>query len=211
MNDIERAISEIANIRTQLAASAQFRGIAPKATALTGVLALVVATAQTLWPEILALDVLRYVGVWAAVTVASLLIAASEAIARSRRLHLLVTDTMLNTAARQMLPFGAAGVIITLVICRFSIGSSWLLPGIWQILIALIGFAALPNLPRAIAWAAGWYFLCGSVVLILGGWSGELSPWMMGAPMAIGQFIVALIMYFSEPESSGVHRGRLQS
>lgn len=203
MNDIERAISDIADIRERLAASTRFRGIAPKATALTGVLAFAVALAQTLWPETLAQDALRYVAVWAAVTIASLVIAASEAVFRFRRLHIQVTDALLSTTVRQILPFGAAGAIITLVVCKFSVSSAWLLPGLWQILIALIGFAALPTLPRAIIWAACWYFLCGSIVLMLAGWSGQLSPWMMGAPMAIGQLGVALIMYFADAEHVG--------
>jgi hypothetical protein len=200
LNDVKRAISDIENIRAQLAASTRFQGIAPRATALTGLLAFLVAVAQTLWPETFAQDALRYVSVWAAVTIVSIVIAASEAISRSRRCHTQATDALLSTTVRQILPFGAAGAIITVVVCEFSIDSAWLLPGLWQILIALTGFSALPSLPRAIMWAAGWYFLCGSVVLVLAGWSGVLSPWMMGAPLAIGQSAVALIMYFAEAE-----------
>ena len=198
MNDVDRAIAEIANIRLQLAAGTRFRGMGPTATALTGLLALAVALAQTLWPETLAQNALRYISVWALVTLASLLIAASEAISRSRRLHKQMAHTMLGVTLRHVLPFGAAGIVITVVVCKFFPSGACLLPGLWQILIALIGFSALPRLPRATVWAAAWYFLCGSFVLGLAGSSGALSPWMMGAPMAIGQSAVALIMHFAD-------------
>ncbi|MFA5941599.1 MAG: hypothetical protein WC809_19795 [Sinimarinibacterium sp.] len=203
MNDVERAISQIEDIRAQLAASTRFRGIAPKGSALTGVFACVVAIAQTLWPDTLAQDHLRYVAVWAVFTVASVTIVAIEAISISRALHGPIADTLLGAVSRQVLPFGGAGAVITFAICRFSPDAAWMLPGIWQILIALVGFSAQPNLPRNVVWPARWYFLSGSVVLGLAGSSGTLSPWMMGLPLAIGQFVVVLIL-----RDSGERDGR---
>jgi hypothetical protein len=203
VNDVERALSEIADIRAHLAASTRFRGIAPEANALTGFLSLAVAVAQSLWPEALARDPLRYIAVWAGVATASLVIVTGEAISRSRWLHGRMADAMLGSALRQILPFAAAGAVTTIVICTVSPANAWLLPGLWQILIALVGFSALPRLPHAIIWAAGWYFLCGSVVLALAGWSGSLSPWMMGVPFAIGQLAVALILHYAGGEPDG--------
>lgn len=49
-------------------------------------------------------------------------------------------------------------------------------------------------------WVAGWYFLCGTIVLALAGRSGVLSPWMMGLPFAIGQAVVAVILYRANGE-----------
>jgi hypothetical protein len=132
--------------------------------------------------------------VWGAATVASCVIVAIEAISRSRALHGRMADAMLGSAVRLALPFAAAGAILSSVICGFAPDSAWLLPGLWQILIGLLGFSAMSSLPRTIVWAATWYLLCGSLVLVLAGWSGTLSPWMMGVPFAVGQTVVALIL-----------------
>ena len=203
MNDVERALSEIADIHAQLAASTQFRGIAPEANVLTGLLVLLVAVAQTIWPEALAQNAFRYVSVWAAATAASTIIVAVEAISRARRLHGRMADAMLGTILRQLLPFLAAGVIITAVICRFATGNLWMLPGLWEILIGLFGFSVMLSVPRALAWVAAWYLFCGSVVLVLAGWGGTLSPWMMGFPLAAGQMAVALILHRADGVRDG--------
>lgn len=203
MNEVDRALAQIADIRAQLAASTRFKGIAPGANVLTSALSLAVATAQSIWPESLARDALQYVAVWAAVIVVSTLIVTGEAISRSRRLHGRMADAMLGAALRQILPFAEAGVIITGVICRFAPLSAWMLPGLWQILIALVGFSALTSLPRRIVWAAQWYLICGAVVLCLAGWRGSLSPWMMGVPFVVGQAGVALILHASAGARDG--------
>ncbi|TAL03742.1 MAG: hypothetical protein EPO08_03375 [Rhodospirillaceae bacterium] len=195
MNDVERALAQISDIRAQLAASTRFRGFAPEAMALTGALSFAAATAQTLWPETLAQDTLRYIAVWSGVMIASTIIVAIEAISRSRALDGRMAGGVLGATLRQVLPIAAAGAVITFMICKFSLGSAWMFPGLWQILIALVGFSVISNLPHAIIWAAGWYFLCGTIVLGLAGRTGTLSPWMMGAPLAIGQAMVAFILH----------------
>jgi hypothetical protein len=201
VSDVDRALSQVADIRAQLAASTRFRGIGPELNALTGLLALLVAMAQSLWPQWLFHDNMDYVGVWAAVIIASGLVVAIESISRARRLHGQMAPAMLSVALYKTLPFAVGGTVISWVICTFAIDSARLLPGLWQILIALLGFSALSSLPRAIVWAAGWYFACGTLVLVLAGWSGMLSPWMMGIPFAVGQTIVACIL--SRPTAGG--------
>lgn len=203
MNDIERAISEIADIRAQLAAGARFRSIAPMASAMTGVLALAVAVAQTLWPDTLAQDALRYIAVWAGFTIASIAIVAVEAITKSRWRRGQMAGTVLKSTLRLVVPFVAAGILITFVVCRLAPGGAWILPGLWQMLISLLGFSALSSMPRAILWPACWYFVCGGVVLALGASSATLSPWLMGVPFAIGQPAVALILYYGNGELDG--------
>jgi hypothetical protein len=195
VNEVERALSQIADIHAQFAANTRFRGIAPEANVMTCMLSLAVAAAQTIWPHALAQDPLRYITIWVAVSIASIVIISIEAISRSRRLHGEMADAMLGSAWRQTLPFGAAAAIVTAVICKFSPASAWMLPGLWQILIGLLGFSVMSSLPRAMIWVAGWYFLCGAFVLGLAGSSGTLSPWMMGIPFVAGQAAVALIFH----------------
>lgn len=203
MRDIDQALSDIAGIRAQLASSTRFHGFAPEAIAGSGTFAFLAATAQTLWPERLANDPLCFVQVWMAVAVASFALIAIEGLARINRLHGTMATTMISGTARQMLPFGAAGAIVTLIFCQSAPASLWVLPGLWQMLIALLGFSSLASLPRSIGWAAGWYFLCGVIVLDMLSRGAALSPWMMGMPFTVGQLMVALLLQ----RSGENHRG----
>lgn len=205
MNDVERALAQVAHIRERMAASTQFRGFAPEAVALTGLLAFAAAAAQSAWPDALAPDALRFVAFWAGIAAVAVAVIGSEAVARSRRLHGRMAPAMLGGTIRQFAPFGAAGAAVAVVICRVSPGTAWMLPGLWQILIALSVCAALPSLPRAVAWVAGWYFAAGLAVLAWAGGDGNLSPWMMGVPFGIGQGLVALALHRAGGGSHGGH------
>ncbi len=204
MNDVDLALSQISNIRAQLVASTRFRGIAPGLNVLAGVLTLAVAAAQSFQASAVEQSGLSYITVWAAALVLSSGFVAFEASSRARRLHGRMAYPMLNAALQKVLPFVAAGIVITWAVCSFSPESLWLLPGLWQILIGLLGFSALGSLPRGMVWAAGWYFLCGTLVLGFAGQSGVLSPWMMGIPFSVGHILVAVILCRANREECGV-------
>lgn len=195
MTEVDNALSEIADIRARMAAGTRFRGVAPEAVAFTSLLALLVAGLQAAWPETLAAEPIAFVTVWAAAAMLAAGVMAVEALGRSRREHGPLADLLLASTVRLLLPFGAAGAAIAFVICRVAPEAAWTLPGLWQILIALTGFASASALPRAIVWPAGWYFISGTLVLALAGQDGRLSPWMMGLPFAIGQAWVALVLH----------------
>ena len=76
-----------------------------------------------------------------------------------------------------------------------------MLPGLWQVLVSLGVFASVRSLPRTVAFAGGWYFVAGFVVLLLGSQNHALSPWTMGLPFVIGQSLMAAIIYFASGES----------
>ena len=203
MNDVDRALSQIEDIQAHLAASTRFRGIAPDLNALTGVFALAVATAQSLWPQVLAKDTLGYVVVWASVIFVFAGAVATEAVTRAHQFHGPLAKPMLATALRKIVPYAAAGVVLTWAICQFAIESAWLLPGIWLILPALAGWSALANLPPAMIWAVAWYFVSGTAVLAIAGPTGLLSPWMLGLPIGIGQLLVAFILHRADGQTNG--------
>lgn len=194
MTELERAIADVAFIQQRLAASTRFDGLAPHAMAATGLLALMAAAAQTIWPR-LADSPYTYVVVWSAVALAAVALIGGEALQRSHRLHGSMADTMIASTLRLLLPFIGAGVAVALVLLRLAPASSWLLPGLWQLLIALAGFSAVSTLPRAIVWPAGWYFASGVTVLAWAATTGTLDPWMMGLPFGLGQLTVALVLH----------------
>ncbi|MCK4868249.1 MAG: hypothetical protein KAT39_09365 [Alphaproteobacteria bacterium] len=200
MRDVDRALADIANIRNQLAAGTMFRGFGPAVMAVTGVLAIFMAGAQSIWPEALAADTLILLAGWVVTAAVSAGLIVAEMLARSRRHHGGLADAMIWNAIQQFLPAGFAGGAIGLVLVRFAPDSLWLLPGLWQVLVALGIFASVRSLPPLIALVGAWYFVAGVAVLIVASLGQSLSPWMMGLPFAIGQFLMAAVLYFASGE-----------
>lgn len=200
MNEVEHALSQIADIHAQLTASSRFRGFAPAAIGFNAALMLGVTVAQSAWPQVLAKDPLRYVAVWGATLGAATVVSATEAVSRSRHLHGRMADALLGSTLRGLLPFAAAGLVIAAAVCRFAPASAWMLPGLWQILVGLAGFSVASSLPSAIRLASGWFFICGAITFGLGARSGALSPWMMGVPFVAGLAGVAIIFHGANGE-----------
>jgi hypothetical protein len=194
MRDVDRAIADITVIRRQLAAGALFRGFGPTVVAGTGVLAIVTAGAQSIWPGALTDGPWPFLASWIVIAVACVGLVGAEMWARSRRHHGGLGDAMVMNAAWQFLPAGVAGAGLMAVVLGFAPDLAWTLPGIWQVLFAMSLCAASRMLPRAIILVALWYFLAGLAVLALASETRELSPWHMGAPFAAGQLLMAAIL-----------------
>jgi hypothetical protein len=195
MGDLEHALSQVEFIQHRFAASTRFRGFAPQTVVLTAILAIALASAQTFWPTAFGAQGLGFVQAWILTAVVATSLVGVEAMARSRRLHGGMADLMMAGTLRLLFPFGAVGLVITLVIVKTTPETIWILPGLWPLLVALIGFSAANTLPRTIIWPSAWFFVCGTVVLLLAGRAGAATPWMMGIPFGIGQALVAVILY----------------
>jgi hypothetical protein len=76
-----------------------------------------------------------------------------------------------------------------------------MLPGMWQVLVALGMFASVRSLPRSVALAGAWYFIVGFTVLLLSSQTHALSPWTMGLPFVIGQLLLAALLHFASGET----------
>ena len=194
MTDIHSALEHVARIRDQLAASTRFQGFAPAIVAITGGLALALAGYQTLTAEPAA-DPRPALMQWIALAVVCTALIGTEAVIRARRFHRAMADTMVTTTLRRFLPAGVAGAIIGTVILARAPEQAWVLPGLWQMLIAVGTCASLVNLPRQMTWAAAWYFLAGAASLLWMSEASALSPWSMGLPFGIGQLLVALLLH----------------
>ncbi len=194
MNDIDRALADIADIRSQIATGTMFQGFGPAVIATTGVLALTMATAQTVWPEQLVADPLIYLAGWIGVAIVSAFLIGAEMLARSRRFHAGLADAMIVNAIEQFLPAIFAGAAIGYALFSFAPQAAWTLPGIWQVLVALGIFASARSLPRSVALVGAWYFLAGVCVLIVASSTQSLSPWIMGIPFGVGQLLMAAVL-----------------
>ncbi len=198
MHDLNQALADIADIRSQMAAGTIFQGFGPAVIAISGFLALGTLSGQLLWPELLASSEQTMLFLWVTVAILSFLMIAYETRARSRRIHGGLADEMVQNMLLQFMPIGFAGTAIGAVIFLFTPSDLWLLPGLWQMLVALGLFASQKALPQQIMFAAAWYFLAGVVVLIIGAKSGAADSLMMGIPFIIGQFLLAGLLHFAQ-------------
>lgn len=197
MSDLQRALTDIGNIRVQLAAGTMFRGFGPTVVALSGFIALAAAAVQAAWPAPFA-DPTTFFGVWMAVATVSALLIGLEMLARTRRQHSGLADALLFSAFEHFLPVAMAGIVIGAIVMQFAPDTAWMLPGLWQMLVGLGLFAAIRFLPRTITIAGAWYFLAGAAVLMLLSETRALSPWAMGLPFGIGQLLLAAILRAAE-------------
>ena len=195
MNDIERALSDISDIRSQLAASTRFRGYAPEAVAMIGLVSLAVMLAQLAWPGTLAATNVEQVVIWAAVLVTSGATVAAEAISRSQRQHGGMAGAMMRGALRTQLRICAIGVVVPIIIHLHAPEALWIVPGLWQMLIGVVAFASYTTLPRTIIWPAVWFLVSGAAVMWLAGQDGQLTPLITGGPFVAGHLAIAWILY----------------
>ena len=195
MQDIEKALESITDIRNQIALGRMFRGFGPAVIGLTGLFAVMLTAAQLLWPQELAASNFALLGWWIFAAVLSVIIIGIEMFALSRRYHGGLAGSMISNAVQTFLPIGAAGSVIGLIILMNTPELAWILPGIWQVLIAIGIFSSLKFLPNPIVIPGAWYFLAGTAVLLLGSQNIALSPLAMGIPFAVGQGLMAIILF----------------
>jgi len=195
MQNVDKALADIMDIRNQMALGRMFRGFGPAVIAVTGLFALLLMIAQLIWPEALANNPTSLLGWWVFAAIMSIIFIGIEMFALSRRHHGGLADSMIINAIRTFLPIGAAGAVIGIILLKSPLELTWALPGIWQLLIAIGIFSSLNFLPKPIIIAALWYFIAGTAVLFLGSMTQNLSPWVMGIPFALGQWIMALILF----------------
>ena len=199
MDDLDRALGDISSIRKQMASTTEFRGYGPATLAATGVFAVAAAEVQKLWVVDPVHHVSAYLSLWISTAVLSAALAGAQMYTRSRRIHSALSDEMIRMAVEQFLPSVGAGLLLTIVIVQYVPAASWMLPGMWQVIFSLGIFSSCRFLPRPMIAAGTWYLLTGLGCIAMAG-SAALSPWAMGIPFGVGQFLVAAILLLSTSE-----------
>jgi len=205
MPDVRRALAEIQSIRGYVARSIEFRGYGPVTLAITGLLAIVIASVQARWLTAPRHEFPRFLGLWVGAAGAALMLIAVETIARARRLHSTLATQMIYSAVEQFLPAIVTGVLLTVVLMRAQPHSLWMLPGLWQLLFSLGVFASCRFLPRGTFWVGVWYLATGMTCLALGGGDWAFSPWEMGIPFGVGHLLVAAVLQFGYRRHDEAH------
>ena len=201
MNDLNKALDDITNIRRQVARSTEFRGYGPATLAATGGIALLAAAAQALWLPDPINRGLPYLAIWISTAIVSAALIGIQMVTRTQRIHSGMADEMIHMAVEQFMPAAGAGALLTVVLFRFVPSALWMLPGLWQIIFSLGVFSSCRFLPRSMIAAGAWYLLSGLTCLSLGD-NRALAPWTMGASFGAGQLLVAGILFFTAQEGS---------
>jgi len=203
MTDLNKALADIADIRDQIESARLFRGFGPWVIALSGLLAFAVTALQLVQPERYAGDSLYMLTVWVGMALFALALILMEMWALSRRHHGSMAFPMARRVAEGFLPALMIGAIIGGVVLVRAPDTVWILPSVWQFMIAAGLFASMGSMHKNIYWVAIWYFLCGSVSLIALSGGTPLSPLFMGIPFGVGQILMGLVLAFSFRKKPG--------
>lgn len=201
--ELQEALTQISEIRRQMARAQVFRGYRAAPAAFSGVLALVTAAAQATFVPEPAQTIASYLALWTGTAILSVAVTFLVMVSRSR-----LSDSPLKVeitwlAIEQFLPSLVAGALLTLVLVQFVPESLGMLPGLWQIFFSLGLFASCRLLPRATFVVAVFYLLSGIVCLAVARGEAALSPWAMGIPFSLGQFLAAAVLYWTLERSDG--------
>jgi hypothetical protein len=205
--ELRDALSQIAEIRLQMARTELFRGFRAVPVAFSGLLALFAGVVQATWISDPGEQIAAYLTLWVGAAVISAFAAGFEMLMRARAQGSSLNLEITWLALGQFLPCLVAGGLVTLVLLITSPDTLWILPGIWQILFSLGIFASYRLLPRPTFGVAVFYLASGATCLALARGSTALSPWAMAVPFGVGQLYAAAVLYWTlervhvEPES----------
>lgn len=194
--ELRDALSQIDEIRLQIARSEVFRGFRAGPLALTGLLAFGAAGLQVLCIPEPTRQLGQYLGLWIGAALigvlvagAGVVLAGSVASAWRRRIT--------RQAVEQFVPCLIVGGLLTAVLASTAVEVVWMLPGLWQILFVLGLFASIRHLPRPMVAVATWYLATGLTCLIIARGQVALAYWTMGVPFGVGQLLTAAILYWT--------------
>jgi hypothetical protein len=193
--ELRDALTQITEIRLQLARTEVFRGYRAMPVAFSGGVAVLAALIQTATIPDPAAQIGPYLGLWIGAAVVSALAAGLEMVIRARNAASSMTRELTGLALEQFCPCLVGGALVTVVLLRAAPESLWMLPGLWQIFYSLGIFASCRLLPRPTFWVAVFYLGTGLAVLAVPNGEASLSPWMMGVPFGVGQLLAAAILY----------------
>jgi hypothetical protein len=193
--ELRDALTQITEIRLQLARTEVFRGYRAMPVAFSGGVAVLAALVQTATLSDPMVQIGPYLALWIGAAVVSAFAAGLEMMIRARNAATPMTRELTWLALEQFCPCLIGGALVTVVFLRAAPESLWVLPGLWQIFYSLGVFASCRLLPRPTFWVAVFYLGTGLAVLALGHGELALSPWLMGLPFGAGQLLAAAILY----------------
>jgi len=201
--ELHDALTQISDIRRQMARAQVFRGYRAATAAFSGVMALLAASVQHDWAPNPFEDVTTYLAIWLIAAAVSLFVVAVEIATRHMRSGSVLQRELSLATIECLTPSLVAGALLTLALAGYARGGMWLLPGLWAILFSLGLFSCRRVMPRGIVIPAGYYLLTGLLVIVKAQGSDAFSPWVMVATFGVGQFLTAGVLFFSQERGHG--------
>jgi hypothetical protein len=195
--DLHDALTQITEIRQQLARTEVFRGYRAMPITFSGVLALAVAGFQALWLPQPAGHEGDYLLLWIGAALVSMVVLGIGLVLDYRQNRSPLTRSTTLLAVGQFLPSVIAGGLVVFVLWNHAQDGLWMLPGLWAILFGLGIFASYRLLPRAIFWVGVYYLVTGSFCLAWAQKEYAFSPLAMAVPFGIGQLLAAGVLYWT--------------
>ncbi len=195
--ELRDALSQIAEIRAQVALSQVFRGYRSFSALVSGVLAVVAAAIEQRWLPHPAANPGVYLVIWLGAATVSLVLIGAEMVWRCRRMHSEMQNRLTLLAVESFMPSLVAGGLLTGVVYTTVPSLFPLLPALWMLFFSMGAFALSRILPRATFWSGAYYLIAGIICLALTNGGHMLDPWMMGTIFAVGQLITAGILYWT--------------
>lgn len=195
--NLHEALTQIAEIRQQVAQTETFRGYRAGPVAFSGLLACFAACLQAWLLDDPTAQFASYLTLWIAAAGVSLGVTGAVMVVHCRQSESPLTIPSAKLAVEQFLPSLAAGALLTWTIVERSAESVWMLPGLWSMLFGLGVFASYRLLPKPTFFVGVYYLLAGAVVLALGQGRQALAPWTMAVPFGAGQLFAAAVLYWT--------------
>jgi hypothetical protein len=197
--DVSRAIADLDEVRSRLAAVQRFRGLSGPAALASGLGALGTGAVQlAVIPHPAgAEDASRYVALWIACLAFALAVNYGAVAVWLARNWSSRTRTELRTAAFAIVPSITAGGVMTgALLARGEIG---MLPGTWALCYGLGLIAARAMLPRGMIAIALGFAAVGSALLFSSG-ANALAWWVMPLTFGAGQIAIATLLLRDEAQ-----------
>jgi hypothetical protein len=201
--ELHDALTQISDIRRQMARAHVFRGYRAATAAFSGVMALLAASVQHDWAPDPFVDVVPYLTIWGLTAFGSLFVVAVEIATRHMRSASMLQRELSLATIECLTPSLVAGALLTLALAGYARGGMWLLPGLWAILFSLGLFACRRVMPVGILIPAGYYLLAGLLSITLAQGKAAFSPWAMVWTFGVGQFLTAGVLFFSQERRNG--------
>jgi hypothetical protein len=191
--EVSRAIADLEEVRTRLAAVQRFRGLSGGAAFASGLAAIASGAIQAASVPIpvTPADASRYVAIWIACLACSLAVNYGAIVLWIGRHWSVRSRVELKTVGMTILPSVVAGGLFTAAfVARGELG---LLPGMWCLCYALGLIASRAMAPPGIGWIAALFAASGTALLFAPG-SNALAWWVMPATFGLGQIVIGILV-----------------
>ena len=195
--DLQEALSQISEIRQQVARSETFRGYRAAPVAFSGLLACLAAALQDALVPNPTGQMAGYLSLWVGAALVSMFVTGVAMLFYCKKSMSSLSRANVKLAVGQFLPSVVAGGLVTVALYHQAPDKLPMLPGLWSIFFSLGIFASYRLLPKATFWVGVFYMIAGVLCLVWAKDDLAFSPWAMGVPFGLGQFLSAAILYWT--------------